>query len=327
MSDGADVVEEIYGEVGTGPGDGSRAVAIGGGHGLSSCLRGLTHVVDHVTAVVTTADDGGSSGRLRRSLGVIPPGDMRMALAALSPRRDLTRLVQYRFPEGELEGHSLGNLIIVATTDLNGGDIVAALDYVASVVDARGRVLPCARSAVQLHARTREGNVSGQARIARSRGIEEVWIEPADPEVTEDVVLAIGRADLVVLGPGSLFTSIIPNLLVPGVADALRRVASPIVLVANLREQLGETEDMTLVEQVELLLQHVPGLELTGIVAHEGQTPGGEGRPLVADEEELRRFADRVLLGDLADPREGHDPGRLAVPLGRILRPSGAALG
>lgn len=321
------MVEEIRGEVGTGPGDGSRSVAIGGGHGLSRCLRALTHVVDHVTAVVTTADDGGSSGRLRRELGVIPPGDMRMALAALSPRRDLARLVQYRFDDGDLEGHSLGNLIIVATTDLNDGDVVAALDYVASVVDARGRVLPCTPSPVRLHARVDGDEVSGQVRVARSRGVEEVWISPSDPEATPDAVTAIARADLVVLGPGSLFTSIVPNLLVPGILQALRSTDAPIVLVGNLREQLGETEGLTHEDQIEALLRHAPGLELDAIVAHRGPPSGGDGRPLLADDDSLGRYADRVLISDLADPIEGHDPARLAVPLGRVLRPRGAALG
>lgn len=320
-------VSEIPDRVGRGPGDGSRAVAVGGGHGLSRCLQALTHVVDHVTAVVTTADDGGSSGRLRRELGVIPPGDLRMALASLSPRRDLTRLIQYRFGSGELEGHSLGNLLIVATTDLNGGDIVAALDYVAAVLDARGRVLPCSSEPVLLSARAGGDEVTGQVAIARTRKVEEVWLEPADPPATPEAVEAIARADLVVLGPGSLFTSVIPNLLVPGIREAVTAATCPVVLVANLREQRGETEGLGLVENVERLLAHAPGIELDAIVAHDGPPDPAEGAPLEADADALSELTAEVLLADLVDPRGGHSPSKLAVPLGRLLRPGRAALG
>ncbi|MGH3441669.1 MAG: gluconeogenesis factor YvcK family protein, partial [Nitriliruptorales bacterium] len=323
----SDLVAQETVEVGRGPGDGSRAVAIGGGHGLSRCLQALTHVVDHVTAVVTAADDGGSSGRLREELGIIPPGDMRMALASLSPRRDLARLVQYRFPEGELAGHSLGNLVIVATADLNGGDIVAALDYVASILDARGRVLPCTADLVQLHARLEHGEIRGQAEIGRSQRIQEVWLEPPDATATAEAVDALRRADLIVLGPGSLFTSIIPNLLVPGIRDAVGAASCPVVYVTNLREQKGETEGLTLVEHLEALTGHAPGLRLSTIVAHDSRSSEPEGEPLDADAEDLGGWADDVTVADLLDPRGGHNPSKLAVAFGRILRPGRAALG
>lgn len=319
-------IDEL-GDVGRGPGDGSRAVAIGGGHGLSRCLQALTRVVDHVTAVVTTADDGGSSGRLRRELGVIPPGDLRMALAALSPRRDLARLVQYRFGEGELEGHSLGNLVIVATADLNGGDVVAALDYVATVLDARGRVLPCTTVPVQLAASVEGGEVTGQVTVARSSRIERVRLDPEDPPATPEAVEAILGADLVVLGPGSLFTSVIPNLLVPGIAEAVRETDRPVVHVANLREQPGETEGLDLAAHLRALDGHVPDLRLSALVAHDGPTTAIDGVVLEADPAELAPFAKEVVTADLVDPRGGHDPGKLAVVLGRVLRPGRAALG
>lgn len=319
-------VDEL-GDVGRGPGDGSRAVAIGGGHGLSRCLQALTRVVDHVTAVVTTADDGGSSGRLRRELGVIPPGDLRMALAALSPRRDLARLIQYRFVEGELEGHSLGNLLIVATADLNGGDLVAALDYVATVLDARGRVLPCTTVPVQLAATVEGGEVTGQATVARSSRIERVRLEPEDPAATPEAVEAIRGADLVVLGPGSLFTSVIPNLLVSGIAQAVRDAEQPVVHIANLREQVGETEGLDLTAHLRALNDHVPDLELSVLVAHDGPTVMIDGVALEAMPADLAPFAKEVVAADLVDPRGGHDPGKLAVVLGRILRPGRAALG
>lgn len=322
-------VGEVPARVGRGPGDGSRAVALGGGHGLSRCLQALTHVVDHVTAVVTTADDGGSSGRLRRELGVIPPGDLRMALVSLSPRRDLARLLQYRFGSGELEGHSLGNLVIVATADINGGDVVAALDYVASVLDANGRVLPCTTEPVVLCARIagRGDPVVGQVAIARSRQVERVWLEPGSPAATPEAVEAIARADLVVLGPGSLFTSVVPNLLVPGIRDAVAGARCPVTVVANLREQRGETEGLDLPANLRVLLDHVPGVSVDAVVAHDGPPDAAGGAPLVADREELRAFAPTVVLADVLDPRGGHDPQKLAVALGRVLRPGRAALG
>lgn len=322
-----DLIAQETVDVGRGPGDGSRAVAIGGGHGLSRCLQALTHVVDHVTAVVTAADDGGSSGRLREELGIIPPGDMRMALASLSPRRDLARLIQYRFPEGELAGHSLGNLVIVATADLNGGDIVAALDYVASILDARGRVLPCTTDLVQLHARLEDGEIRGQAEIGRSRRIQEVWLEPADSSATQEAVDALRGADLIVLGPGSLFTSIIPNLLVAGIRETVATATCPVAYVSNLREQKGETEGLTLPAHLEALAGHAPGVRLSTIVAHDSSSSEPEGEPLHADVGDLRAWADDVVMTDLLDPRGGHNPSKLAVAFGRILRPGRAALG
>lgn len=307
--------------VGRGPGDGSRAVAVGGGHGLSRCLLALTHVVDHVTAVVTAADDGGSSGRLRRELGVVPPGDLRMALTAMSPRRDLARLLQYRFDAGDMAGHSLGNLIIVAMTDLAGGDLVAALDQVAALLDVRGRVLPSTTAQVQLAARLEDGEVmTGQVKVARSHRVQRVWLEPGDAPATPQACRAIARADLVVLGPGSLFTSVLPNLLVPEIAEAVTNAPAPVVHVANLREQAGETEGLDQTAHLTALLEHVPGLRLSAIIAHSGRRPLGEGEPLQCDPETLARFAPLVLVDDLVGSVEGHEPRALAALLADVLR-------
>ncbi len=303
-----------------GPRDGTRAVAIGGGHGLSRSLQALTSVVDHVTAVVTAADDGGSSGRLRRDHGVIPPGDLRMALAALSPAADLVRILQYRFDRGELEGHSLGNLILVALEDLHGGDVVAALDEVARLLAVPGRVLPCTTSPVRLHAEARGVVVEGQVAVASTPRVERVWLEPADAPACRDAIDAIRRADLVVLGPGSLYTSLIPNLLVAGIAGAVRASAAPVVMVANLREQPGETQGMDLPEHLEALAQHVPGLRVSHLVAHAGPTPTGPGRALKADAGGLSGLVGELVTADLLDGADGHDPEALAGALTRILR-------
>jgi uncharacterized cofD-like protein len=302
-----------------GPGDGTRAVALGGGHGLSRTLAALVGVVDHVTAVVTVADDGGSSGRLRRDIGGVAPGDLRMALAALARDRELAALVQYRFARGELAGHSLGNLVLVAMQELAGGDVVAGLDRLARLLDVPGRVLPCTTTPLTLHARTPRGVVRGQATVARTPGLERVWIDPACPPATPDAVAAIARADLVVLGPGSLFTSLVPNLLVPGIADAVAAAGCPTVFVANLREQAGETEGLTLPDHLRAVAVHVPGVRFDVLLAHDGvRGPDGIGALLAAGELHDATVG-RVVTADLFDGHDGHDPGALAVALRGVL--------
>ncbi len=303
-----------------GPGDGTRAVAIGGGHGTARTLTALPRVVDHVTAIVTVADDGGSSGRLRRDLDVLPPGDLRMALTALAREPELARIVGYRFDRGELAGHSVGNLILVALQSLSGGDLVAALDRCAHLLQVPGRVLPCTTVPVTLHATTADGAVTGQVAVAATPRLQRVWLEPGDPAATEDAVAAIERADLVVLGPGSLYTSLLPNLLVPGIAAALRRARGEVVFVANLREQPGETEGMDLVDHLEVLEQHVPGLRLDRLIAHDGPAPSGEGVPLRVSDAEIAGHVGTLEQVDLLDGQDGHDPGKLATVLEHVLR-------
>jgi uncharacterized cofD-like protein len=298
---------------------GMRAVAIGGGHGAARTLRALPTIVDHVTAIVTVADDGGSSGRLRRDLQVVAPGDLRMALTALARDAELARLVGFRFSQGELSGHSLGNLMLVALQSLSGGNLVTALDRCAELLDVPGRVLPCTTVPVTLHAATEAGEVTGQVAIAATSRLRRVWLDPADAPPTEEAVAAIEAADLVVLGPGSLFTSLLPNLLVPGLAAALSRTSGPVVFVTNLREQAGETEGMSLTDQVAALHAHVRGLHLDVLAAHAGPTPSGPGAPLEVDPEALAAYADRVVLADLLDGEDGHDPAKLAAVLQTVL--------
>ncbi len=246
-----------------------------------------------------------------------------MALAALSPRDDLVRLLQYRFGSGELEGHSIGNLLIVAASELDGGDPVAGLDFIAALLEIRGRVLPCTPMPVQLCANAEDREITGQVAVARSRRVERVWLEPSDPPTTSAAVGAIAAADLVALGPGSLFTSIIPNLLVPSIAAAVAASACPVVYVCNVREQRGETEGLDLPAHLTALLKHAPGLALSAIVAHEGPRPRSEERPLRADPDELTPFASRVVLADLIDSDGGHDPRKLARALDGLVRRRG----
>jgi uncharacterized cofD-like protein len=303
-----------------GPGDGSRAVAIGGGHGTSRTLLALPRIVDHVTAVVTVADDGGSSGRLRRDLDVPPPGDLRMAVTALAADRDLADLIGYRFARGELAGHALGNLVLVALQELTGGDLVAALDRLCAIVRAPGRVVPCTPTPLTLVASTPAAEVRGQTAVAATSRLERLRIEPAAPEATPEAVQAIERADLVVLGPGSLYTSLLPNLLVPGIAAALTTHQAPLVFVANLREQPGETEGLGLRDHLDALAAHVPELAIDVLVAHDGPSPSGPGRPLTVDAVGVGDRVGRVVTADLLDGEDGHDPVALAHVLDRVLR-------
>jgi uncharacterized cofD-like protein len=302
----------------------TRAVAIGGGHGLARTLQALPRVVDEVTAIVTVADDGGSSGRLRRDLGVLPPGDLRMAVAALAQDEDLARLLQYRFDRGELGGHSLGNLVLVALQDLAEGDVIRALDRLGRFVGIPGRVLPCTTTPVTLHARTSGGPVVGQAAVASTPQLREVWLRCDDgsdaPPAAPEAIAAIDAADLVVLGPGSLYTSLLPNLLVPGIASAVAATEAPTVLVANLREQPGETEGMTLADHLDALDRHVPGLRIDVLLVHVGGAPHGAGAPLDVDPVRLERRVGRVLAHDLFDGDDGHDPAALAAVFDTLLR-------
>ncbi|MEX0835257.1 MAG: uridine diphosphate-N-acetylglucosamine-binding protein YvcK, partial [Nitriliruptor sp.] len=267
---------------------------------------------------VTVADDGGSSGRLRRDHDIVAPGDLRMALATLARDRDLADLIQYRFSRGELDGHSLGNLILVTLQDLSAGDVVEGLDRLARLLDVPGRVLPCTTVPVTLQARADGGLVDGQAAVATTSHLRQVWLDPTEPPATPAAVAAVRRADLVVLGPGSLFTSVLPNLLVPGIARAIAASEAPTVLVANLREQPGETEGLSLPAHLDALTEHVPGLRVDVLIAHDGPGPH-EGKPLTVDLDALAERVDEVVVTDLFDGRNGHDPVALAARFGELL--------
>ncbi|MFP4148103.1 MAG: uridine diphosphate-N-acetylglucosamine-binding protein YvcK [Nitriliruptoraceae bacterium] len=296
-----------------------RAVALGGGHGLARTLAALRRLADEVVAIVSVADDGGSSGRLRRDLDIVPPGDLRMALTALGHRERLAEVLGYRFPRGELAGHALGNLVLVALQDLHEGDLVAALDELAYHLGVAGRVLPCTTDPVTLHARSLAGPVSGQAAIAATSRLERVWLQPEAPAATPAALEALTGADLVVLGPGSLYTSLLPNLLVPELAAAVIAAPGPRVLVANLREQLGETEGMSLADHLEALASHVPALTVDAVLLHDGRTPPGPGRPLDPGPLPPTAPVGRVVRADLLGDRDGHDPDALARALARLV--------
>src|SRR5574340_714447 len=241
---------------------GPRIVAIGGGTGLSVLLRGLKAHTSHLTAVVAVADDGGSSGRLRDELGIAPVGDLRNCIAALADAEPaMARLLQYRFPtDGKAEpafaGHAFGNLLIAALSAIE-GDFEEGVRQANRVLAVRGRVVPAAPVPLTLNAELADGStLAGQSRIARSRAIERVWIEPPDAHATAEALEAIASADLIVLGPGSLYTSLLPNLLIGELRQALLAARVPRVYVANVATQIGETEGYGLVDHLRALEAH-----------------------------------------------------------------------
>ena len=235
---------------------GPRVVAIGGGSGLSVLLRGLKHFTANITAIVTVADDGGSSGRLRREMGMLPPGDIRNCLVALAEAEPLMQaLFQHRFSKGELSGHSFGNLFIAALTEMT-SDFQEAVRVSSKVLAVRGRVLPSTLENVVLCARLSDGTVvRGETAISRSRGrISSVYLDPPAPRAVPEAVDAIEAADVVVIGPGSLYTSILPNLAVPDIVEAVRRARALKVYVVNVMTQPGETTGYTAGDHVSAVL-------------------------------------------------------------------------
>ncbi|MBO0829194.1 MAG: uridine diphosphate-N-acetylglucosamine-binding protein YvcK [Streptosporangiales bacterium] len=298
---------------------GPKVVALGGGHGLHASLSALRRVTENVTAVVTVADDGGSSGRLRTEFGVLPPGDLRMALAALCGDDEWgqtwSRVVQHRFAsEGPLDGHALGNLLIVSLWQQL-GEPVAALDWVGRLLGAQGRVLPMCEQPLGIRAQVTERDatrvVDGQVAVATTTGrVRSVTLVPDDPPACPESVEAIGTADWVVFGPGSWFTSVLPHLLVPELADALVRTPARRIVTLNLEAQPGETEGFSPEEHLAVLADHAPALTVDAVVADERVT---------ADPDRLAEAA-KALGAELVLARVGrtdgsprHDPRRLAA--------------
>ncbi len=233
---------------------GPRIVAIGGGHGLAMSLEALRDLAGELTAVVSVADDGGSSGRLRRELGIMAPGDMRRCLAALTPPGLVRDALDHRFEDGVLEGHPAGNLLLAALLE-NADDPVLAMDTAVAMVGARGRILPASRTRVDLMADTGRGVVKGQVAVARGGDIRRLFTSPADPPVPVEVDAAIRAADVIVLGPGSLYTSVLAAA-VPGVRRAIAAADGLVVYVANLGPEPGETDGYSLADHVDAVRRH-----------------------------------------------------------------------
>ncbi len=253
-------------------GDRPAVVAIGGGHGLAASLRAVRTYTDRVTAVVSVADDGGSTGRLRKLGAATAPGDLRKCLVALAePDSLLRRTMEHRFAGGDIEGHALGNLLILAMSD-TAGDLVDALDEIGRLLGTVGRVLPATRETIQLTGSSTGGEVvCGQVAVSGRSDLCRVAVEPAGATASPEAVAAILGADQIVLGPGSLYTSVLAATAVEGIADAIRRASAPLVFVCNLRPQPGETAGYGVAEHVEALRRH--GLE-PDVVLHD---PGAIG--------------------------------------------------
>lgn len=248
---------------------GPKIVAIGGGTGLSTMLKGIKQLTNNITAVVTVGDDGGSSGRLRHDLGVLPPGDIRNCIAALADDEDLvTKLFQYRFKNGEgLEGHSFGNLFLSALCAIT-GDMVRAVKESSKVLSIRGRVLPATLDDMRLVATMEDGSiVEGESNIPESgKKIVKMATIPSDCKALEDVITAIHSADLIILGPGSLFTSVIPNLLVKEIADAVINSNAKKIYVCNMMTQPGETDGFSVSDHLRTIMEHVGGKKIVDAV-------------------------------------------------------------
>lgn len=300
---------------------GQAIVALGGGHGLSATLRALRHLTHNLTAVVTVADDGGSSGRLREEMEILPPGDLRMALASLCEDTEwgLTwrDLMQHRFEStGSLNGHALGNLLITGLWQLL-DDPVVGLDWVAKLLGAHGRVLPMASVPLEIEAdvRCEDGLrvVHGQSLVAKAPGVvEAVRICPENPPVPVEVIDAIRDADWVVLGPGSWYTSVLPHMLVPDLHRALATTDAHRALILNLAPRTEETADMSSADHVRVLAEYAPDFKLDVVIAD--PTAIDDVDDLIAA---AQTMGARVLLRQIrtGDGRPHHDPLRLAAVL------------
>ena len=311
---------------------GRNVVALGGGHGLAASLAALRRVTDQLTAVVGVADDGGSSGRLREELGVLPPGDLRMALAALCGDdawgRTWEQVVQHRFGgSGELAGHSLGNLLITALWEQT-GDAVTGLDWVGALLGANGRVLPCTTVPLTIVAEVlghdpaapdRVVEVRGQVAVATTPGdVLHIALDPPAPPACPEAVAAVLEADAIVLGPGSWYTSVMPHLVIPDLARAIAESPARRIVVLNLNPQVGETTGFAAHTYLDVLYNYLPDIRVDTVIAD---------RDHVEDVAALQRScadlgADPLLVSvSRSDAGHAgmHDPQRLAVAFDTVL--------
>jgi uncharacterized cofD-like protein len=328
---------------------GPRIVAIGGGTGLSTLLRGLKEHSANITAIVTVADDGGSSGALREELGIPPVGDIRACIAALADAEPLmSELLGYRFPgfqrgasglvetePGALGGHAVGNLLLAALTALEDGDFEEGVRRMNRVLAVRGQVVPASATPITLVARTTDGGtVRGQSTIMRTTGIERVWMETAEPRASADALAAIAQADIIVLGPGSLYTSVLPVLLVPAIRDAVAAAEGVRIYACNVAGQVGETEGFDLAQHVEALIAHTRPAIIDLVLANDRFGDDDDDGATWPDDAVAIRWPPAVdpvprlateAVASARDPHH-HDPARLAEAILRTAEREGPAL-
>lgn len=296
---------------------GAKIVAIGGGTGLSMLLRGIKKYTNNITAIVTVGDDGGSSGRLREELGILPPGDIRNCIAALADDEDLiTKLFQYRFRNGEgLEGHSFGNLFLTALCAIT-GDMVRAVKESSNVLNIRGVVLPATLDDMKLAAEFEDGQiVHGESNIPEMhKKIKKLFTEPAICEALPEAIDAIKDADLIILGPGSLYTSVIPNLLVKGIVEAIEKSKAKKIYVCNIMTQPGETDNYSVASHVNALIGHAKGKKIIDAVLVNGKLPENMSKgyansgsyPVIIDMENIAPIGIQIVSQNLlTDNKEG----------------------
>jgi uncharacterized cofD-like protein len=303
---------------------GPRVVAIGGGKGLAQVLQAACRYAGTISAVVTVADDGGSSGRLAPALEIPPPGDIRKCLIALTPRDSVwRRLFEYRFEESDVGGHSLGNLIIASLADLE-GDFEAALRAAERLLGSTGSVIPASSQRLRLESTIDGEIVHGQVNLSLHRGtVEEVRLIPPEATASDHALAAIAEAEQILLGPGSLYTSLIATLLVPGLVDAINESGARLVLVANLTTQDGETLGMDCADHVETLIRMTGVRFPSAIVANRSTvevSPPVEA--LRVDADVMATYGVDVVFADLVESSSGparHDPARLGGVLSRLI--------
>lgn len=324
-SDNHSILESLYRrrKLNRGP----KIVAIGGGTGLSMLLRGIKHITNNVTAVVTVGDDGGSSGRLREEMGVLPPGDIRNCIAALADDEDLvTKLFQYRFKSGEgLEGHSFGNLFLTALCSIT-GDMVRAVKESSNVLSIRGRVLPSTLDDMKLVAEMEDGRIiHGESNIPEAQGkIKRLFTNPKNCKPLDDVITAIRNAELIILGPGSLYTSVIPNLLIKEISDEIVNSSAKKIYVCNIMTQPGETDNYTVSDHINALIKHAGSRKIINTVLVNDTMPSNLASkyqisgsyPVKLDIENIKKLGISVFSKKLIeDSKEGlvrHSSNRVA---------------
>jgi uncharacterized cofD-like protein len=321
---------------------GPRVVVIGGGTGQSTILRGLKEHTSNLSAIVAVADDGGSSGVLRDTLAIPPVGDIRRCLAALADDETLVgEVLEHRFAGspndptpaagGPLGGHPVGNILLAAMTQLEGGDFEEAVRLANRVLAVRGQVLPAAAMPLTMHARLHDGTVvDGQSVITKARGIERAWVTPEDVPACADALAAIADAEIIVLGPGSLYTSLLPSLLLPQIREAIASSSALRVFVCNVATQVGETTGMDLAQHVSALVEHA-GSDIVDVVLANNRLLPGAMRP-PAEPVRLTWPADvqplpKLVLDDVVDPSaaQRHDPRLVASAVIRIHEREGSA--